>query len=87
MTNKGCIAGYYCLGILKYSFSLNSSITAGLQENIFHGQARACGPWKWTSPDIFQTSPKKIHFTKSPHIKVNKLWFWWVHYHLRTVIR
>jgi len=30
---------------------------------------RVCGLLKWTSPDIFLTSPKKIHFTKSPHIK------------------
>ena len=41
-------------------------------------------------PWFFSDKPGNIFFTKSPHIKVllvNKLWFWWVHYHLRTVIR
>ena len=57
----------------------------GSKKTFFIDKPRACGLWKWTSPDFLSDKPEK-----KSHIKillVNKLWFWWVHYHLRTVIR
>ena len=42
----------------------------GLQENIFHEQAPGLWSLKMDGPDFVHTSPKKQHFTKSPHIKV-----------------
>ena len=63
--------------------------SSGLQENIFHRLVALKMEKTWYFSDIFLARKKK-HFTKSPHIKVllvNKLWFWWVRYHLRTVIR
>jgi len=67
-----------------------NSLFAGLQEYIFHGQAPGLWPLKMDKPWFFSDMhPPKKHSTKSPQIKVllvNKLWFWWVHHHLRTVI-
>ena len=63
---------------------------AGLQENIFHGRSPGMWPLKMDKPWFFSDKPEKNCFTKSPHIKVllvNKIWFWWLCYHLRTVIR
>jgi len=65
---------------------------------LVHSTASHCKHFSWTSmwllkmdkPWFFSDKPEKINFTKSLHIKVllvNKLWFWWVIYHLKTVIR
>ena len=47
------------------SFSLNFLnnndhlyCSTGLQENIFMDKPRACGVWKWTSPDFFRQARK-----------------------------
>ena len=55
----------------------------GSKKTFFMLKPRACGLWKWTSPDFFQTSLKKIHF-KSFISKQTPIG--WVCYHLRTVI-
>ena len=74
---------------VKWSWQFYLILTQGSKKTFFKDKSRAYGPWKWTSPDFFQTNPNYYFFTKSPHIKVllvNKLWFWWARYHLRIVI-
>ena len=88
---KNWLFVYYIIYYIKWGLrTFRTHFTRqGSKKTFFMDKPLGCGLWKWTSPNLFQTSPKKIHLTKS-HIKVllvDKLWFWWVHYHLRTVIR
>ena len=60
------------------------NVSQGSKKTFFMDKPRACGLWNGQALIFFRQDRKK-----SPKIKillVSKLWFWWVHYHLRTVI-
>jgi len=62
-------------------------VSSGL--HFFMDKRRACGLWKWTSPELFQPSPQKKLFYKISSYQGftgKQTLIWWFCYHLGTEI-